>query len=225
MAEMFGAIALEYERGTDFFGRDSHWRRGPRGSETAEDVLDDFVERLIDPTVARRDYSSAERRCRAWAASMNGADPFVHRAVYQLIRALQLRDADFYEESIVALDGVTSVVAQFMQHRLGLSVAARSDIGNHLQLPSGHVAQMDLMYRLRSSYGAHPAWSKWWDFGEMFEGAFEDFLQVQRLTMWRLLEHEGRNRRVVRSPASWSSWFGANAAMLYQAVWWPLWKD
>ena len=75
--------------------------------------------------------------------------------------------------------------------------------------------QMFIMYYT----DAHPARSKWWDFGEIYEEEIDRIKVSVRRFLLSYLKYENRNRTVPWHPESWSNWFNNHCDEVFDAVW------
>src|SRR3954471_19622879 len=98
------------------------------------------------------------RVLQGWIRELNCLDPFIHRMVFQYVRALFLFEDDYWEEGITALDGAVDVGLQFWAERLNRS--GGSAMASSL-VSSVNADRLDLLNKLRNYFGAHPSLSKW----------------------------------------------------------------
>jgi hypothetical protein len=168
---------------------------------------------------APRQNSRKQAEFEKWVRAINGLDPYIHRAIYQYWKATALIESHFWEEAITALDGVTSIAAQFAQQRLGAGSNARSSMGSLLGLSIKDREDLNHLYNLRCDFGAHPSRSKWWDFSEIYDQELDFLMGASKRLVWRLCKAEMKNRVVEPSPKVWSNWFSENALMILESVW------
>jgi hypothetical protein len=224
-----GAIVLTYSRVCDF--RSKWVSRLTVGSNATFKTINDaknFTAQIGNYTGEENytltegnfsDKSSRQREVTMWVNKINALDPFIHRAIYQYWRATALYNSDFYEESITALDGLTSVAAQFAKERLGFSGNPRKSLGAIFNLSPSNEKNLIKLYDLRCNFGAHPSNSKWWDFSEIYDKEIDDFRDTSKKLVFALCQAESNNRIVEPYPDSWSHWFSDNALMLLNVVW------
>jgi hypothetical protein len=160
-----------------------------------------------------------DRELHTWIDNANTLDPFVHRAVFQFWRATALREQQFWEESVTALDRTVSVVAQFLKQRIGIKGDVRSQLAGTLGMSRADQGIFDQLYQLRCDFGAHPSNFKWWDFAELYDESVEVMREVVTRAVWHLLLIEQQHRVVDPTPIVWSQWFTENASMVWDAVW------
>jgi hypothetical protein len=159
------------------------------------------------------------RVVRSWMARLNTIDPFIQRAVFQYWRARSLWQADFGEDAINALDGLSSVASEALNSWVGSGQLTRQQLGALLQLNQSDTSALVGLYELRCAFGAHPAASKWWDFNELYESQVELHFDTAVRLLGALSDVEIEHRSVDPGPERWSQWFEDNASMLLDAVW------
>ncbi len=215
-ASIIGAIAATYDKACDF-------RFGSLKLDYFDvDELRNVERKSLSPTNSvskTRRSSSRSRQFSTWVNSINGLDPYIQRAVFQLWRATALLSSDFVEEAVTALDGLTSVAALFLQDRLSIPGQTRDQLAIHLGLGKKDASNLEQLYQLRCDFGAHPSRSKWWDFAEIYDEDIDDIRQTSKKLLWHLCKAERLHRIVEPSPATWSVWFRQNAPMLFNSVW------
>lgn len=223
MATVIGAISLSYDRACDFrYEGLSVYAVGGKGimptvasaRSQANEVADYAPLRGLPQGRGRR-----ERALGAWVSAINALDPYIHRAVFKYWRAVGLRDANFWEESITALDSVTSVAAQYIGQRLRVAGNARQALASVFGMSQSDARLLDELYKLRCDYGAHPGHTLWWDFSEVFERDIDAIWLASRRLLWRLCQSEQQHRRIDPAPDCWSDWFLAHGPMVLRAVW------
>ena len=216
-ASIIGAIAATYDKAWDF-------RHGRLESRYVDNDEVKNVERkslirakYFSPTAIR--LNSRSRQFITWVNCINGLDPYIQRAVYYFWRATSLMESDFFEESVTALDKLTSVAASFLQNRLSIPDRPRAQLVEKFHMGHKDSDNLDLLYKLRNNYGAHPSGSKWWDFADIYCDDIDDMRQTSRKLLWQLCKAERDFREVEPFPATWSTWFRQNALMLFDSVW------
>lgn len=166
--EVIGSLALAYHRDTHF-----------RPSSLQLFQISDFGYDLNKAKVSvfginalTKDHVLSSRRQREflyWLNLINGLDPFVHRMLFNYLKAIQLQYAYFDEEAITALDKTINTAEQFIHHRLKRHTEdMRALLANVCCLTTSEKVLIDEIYKIRCHFGAHPAVSKWWDFPEIF---------------------------------------------------------
>jgi hypothetical protein len=215
-ASITGAIAATFDKACDFrYGTLTLSRFS--GDELGN--LDPTSLSSAKPMSKARGSSSRSREFYAWVRAINGLDPFINRAVFQFWRATALESSNFLEESVTALDGLTTVAALFLQDRLPVSGKARDQLGTHLDLSKNDVKNLERLYELRCDFGAHPGRSKWWDFAEIYDEDIGKMRETAKKLLWQICKFEQLYRKVEPSPTCWSVWFRQNALMLFDSVW------
>ena len=63
--------------------------------------------------------SPRQRYFAAVAKQLNSLDPYVHRMLYCYLRALRLRNEEFWEDSVTPLDAAVRIAAELVRNRLG----------------------------------------------------------------------------------------------------------
>lgn len=160
------------------------------------------------------------RQVAATLGLVNPLDPYVHRALFQHLRALQLLEGGFAEEATLALDCVVAVAKEFAQVRLGdANSDPRGGLDGSLGIAFETQVHIELLYGLRCAFGGHPAKSKWWDFHEIYGDYLAALFEAVAEVVRALLRAERANREVEPNPSSWSKWFDKNAMVLWEAVW------
>jgi hypothetical protein len=228
MAGIIGALAATCGRACEFrykgmqrylVGADS-----PFGNIEAVRAGSEVHEQYRPAQIFTSARSARNREFSAWVRAINGLDPYIHRAVYQFWKAtalleMSLTTPSLSEEAIAALDHVASVAAQFARDKLLVSVNPRPVLATALGMPAKDQRQLDHLYMLRCDFGAHPSWSKWWDFGEIYEEDINSLYETVKRLLWYLCQVEKRYRTVEMLPPSWSAWFQQNSLVVWNAVW------
>jgi hypothetical protein len=173
----------------------------------------------INLQLAAKRSSKKGERVRAWVRDLNCLDPYIHRIVFQYLRALALDRDGFGEEYVTALDGAVDVAATFWRVRLhGAGPNYREQMARNL-LSQSDAALLALLYELRCYFGAHPSLSKWWDFYEMYEEDLERCEEAVVRLIRAVCRAERANREVEPNPESWSAWFREHCFTIWRAVW------
>jgi hypothetical protein len=215
-ASIIGAIAATYDKACDF-------RYGTiKLYQFHVDELRNVDRKglsLTKSTSKTRGTSSRSRQFSTWVNAINGLDPYVQRAIFQLWRATALQSSGFVEEAVTALDGLTSIAAIFLQDRLSIPGQTRDQLAAHLGLGKKDASNLEVLCQLRCDFGAHPSRSKWWDFAELYDEDIEEMRETAKKLLWQLCKFERLHRVVEPSPPTWSVWFRQNASMLFNSVW------
>lgn len=143
-----------------------------------------------------------QHQLEVWIRAINALDPFVHRAMFQYVRALRLRQRHFEEDCVVALDGAANAACQLVRDRLQLRAGTRENAYVALGLSKADIRVLEDLYVLRSTFGAHPGMTKWWDFAELFEEETSMFVSTTQRLLWRLCCFEQTHRVVDMYPTS-----------------------
>jgi hypothetical protein len=213
LANLVGAIALTFNQATDFRGKMTQMTCD--NSELA-------IQLAIEQHLGQIEISTRgrERVLKAWCDLINSLDPFIHRMIFNYVRAVDLFKNDFYEEAMTALDSTVNVAEQFVRERLGVSEQdQRLATARILGLSRHHTEQLKFLYNIRCYFGAHPSLSKWWDFSELYANEFDDLFDAVKQVIYHTCVAENHNRVVDKLPSTWSSWFNQNAVMLWKSVW------
>lgn len=218
-ASLVGALAFTFGRACDFRVGDLVWRR--------YSVLDPHTR--IPPLPLFSSARGRDATLRVWANHLNALDPHVHRAIFQYVRALSLRQHGFEQEALVCLDGAVSVAADFEKlHVRKPGVQAKPKeraidvVSSDFGLTAYDVAALETLNALRNHFGAHPSQGKWWDFSELpvaDDEQMDRYFDAVKTVIWKLGYKEQQYRAVEIEPASWSAWFEQNAMMLWDVVW------
>jgi hypothetical protein len=168
--------------------------------------------------------SSLHRELNVWMRTINGLDPYIHRAIYQFWKVTtlwhtSLEKPNLCEDVITALDHVASVAAQFSCERISGSGNPRQTLAATLGMSGNDQRLLNHLYELRCDFGAHPSRSNWWDFAEIYENDIELLYDTVKRLLWHLCQAEKQYRTVEMHPQSWSTWFQQHSAMVLNAVW------
>lgn len=168
--------------------------------------------------------NSLNREFNIWMQTINGLDPYIHRAIYQFWKAtaldeLSLIKPNLSEDVIAALDNVVSIAAQFSHERISRSDNQRQNLATTLGISRNDQRLLKHLYELRCDFGAHPSRSKWWDFAEIYEDDIELLYETVKRLLWHLCQAEKQYRTVEMHPKSWSTWFQQHSLMVLDAVW------
>ncbi len=218
-------LALAYGRACDFHFGNILTMTGVGPGTPFETIQEALNSLLSEPSNSVRIVKSElwrgrERQLSSWINLNNGLDPYIHRASFQFIRSVRLYEGGFDEEAMTALDGITSIAAQFVRERLGIMGDDRRKVlFAHVDLPESVQKKLRRIQELRSYFGAHPGKSRWWDFGETYENGFAESFEASKFLLWKMFHLERNNRLVSFTPDRWSGFFSQNAVMLWDSVW------
>ena len=228
-----GAIALSFGKACDFRYGSRMWEArvglDVRGTATFGDVVAKAIQEWEMSSNPCPPTSPRRHQFLNWIPLINALDPYVHRMLYQYVRAVGLREADFLEDAVTALDSAVDVAAQFVRDRLrrdaskpGAELIAAFDLGREIDNTLGH------LHALRNYFGAHPGESGWWDFRDNYSEGVHSMFDAVRYVVWRICRAETRHRSVEPHPEVWSDWFVRYATVISQPVWFrfdgPSWK-
>jgi len=214
--EVIGSIALTYEIPTHFYSdiSQSYFTRNRIHS----------VSEIRSKYSLDRKHKMDSRRQKMFSRlcdQINGLDPYVHRALFNYVRGLDLRQSGFDEEAICAFDKVVDVICQYFTNLKKPATAfLRTDLRNLLKLSKQEATITIRLYKLRNYFGAHPAQSKWWDFSEIFDE--EELDELQQFTVkliMKFIYFESQNRTIDKNPKNWSDWFEMNWNVLWNSIW------
>lgn len=210
---VLGAIALTYERPCDFKGN------GFKEYQLPFCNSEYLSFRRNIPVLCNK----KNKLLSYYIELINSFDPFVNRILFYYIRSLFLLADGYQEEAITAVDNVVDVVFQAIKQHKHIPTKTRIDMYDitkaEINLPSGTVEQLENLYRLRCSFSAHPAHSKWWDFNEIYNDDVEAILYAVKSTIIKFLIFEKANRKIEKTPSCWSDWFMDNCEIIYDAIW------
>jgi hypothetical protein len=182
-----------------------------------------------DLPMARIRQSRRLREFSAWVDTLNPLDPLIHRALFQFWRGCALANAGFWEEAVIALDGIASVAREAVQKwHLHPTKPTRGETGAIFAMAVKDQHQLEALYQLRCAFGAHPPLTKWWDFSELYNSEIDAFWEVSGRLIRNLCLRERSTRTVDTNPTSWSDWFVDHAELLFDVAWFaklPRWPD
>jgi hypothetical protein len=213
--DLIGAIALEYNRACDFRGK--YMQELTIEKEVS---IDTFKNKYCPEVNRRKKRRGKERRLLYYFNTFNALDPFIHRLIFNYVRAIDLFNKCFEEEAIIALENTINISEQFVRERLKISDEDQRAITAYiLGFTRSEYWILKRIYELRCYFGAHPSMSKWWDFFEIYENSFDEMFQTVKKLVIRTAEFEQANRIVEKEPRIWSAWLNSNLLMLWNAVW------
>lgn len=207
------AISFTYNRICDFRG-DRLWQYS---LPTCEQEFADFNNSISFKS------NSRIRILQHYLEIINSLDPYVNKAIFYYIKSIELYNKGFLEETITNLDNAIDTISQYIKRILSVPTMPRKDmiqlVAKEIQL--SHQVQLNLenLYLLRCRFSSHPAQSKWWDFGEIYNGDIDILVECVQYVLVKMMQYEANNRKVSNNPDKWSNWFADNANMLFEAVW------
>ncbi|HYE08857.1 MAG TPA: hypothetical protein VEF53_01610 [Patescibacteria group bacterium] len=210
---LIGSIAFTYNRYVDY-----------KGNYISQTSLPSFTKEFqeFERDIKTKSNKRTER-VKHYLNIINALDPHVNKALYYYVKAITLYDNNFSEEAVTNLDNSIDVMTQFVKERLRLPTLARKDIlsivDTQLGLGKNTLDSLEKLYLLRCRFSSHPAFSKWWDFGEIYEDNIESFFHTVRYSLVKMFEYETNNRTISPNPEKWSDWFKLNADKVYNATW------
>lgn len=182
----------------------------------------ELVSRDLDVVALPRfPESSRQRYCRTLINCLNALDPQIHRILYLYLRALRLRNGDFWEDAIVSLDSAVDVAANLVRERARTGNAhAGESMVSALQLSDRVDAMLGELRTWRNYFGAHPGEAGFWDFGDDYSEAVDEMFAAVRLVVLSASRFEAQHRLVESEPHDgWAAWFRDHAATLGPMVW------
>ncbi|MGG1518261.1 hypothetical protein ABE504_22775 [Paenibacillus oryzisoli] len=218
MIDVIASINLVYGRTCDFRGH--KMIKILEEKSTCKNSLELALKSEANPIYKKR-LSSNERQLFCLIDQSNSLDPFVHRIHFNFLKSCKLLNSEFYEEAITSLDKTVDVIHQYARERMNIN---GTDNQRDLTLTAFEMSgeekhQLARLYDIRNFFGGHPSMSKWWDFSEIFDEDIDQLFVTVRKLINRLIMHENCHRVVEKSPVLWSTWFLANAMILWDSVW------
>ena len=211
--EVMGAIALVYNTPTSFYTSSGNYVRYS---------YEDGVKSILDKNSNNKiDMLSRKQILFTRILSLtNGYDHFIHKMLFNYVKALELNNANFLEETMTALDKTVNIAEQIIRERYGINEKNQKlALCQFLSLSRIETKSIEHLYQLRNYFGSHPSASKWWDFAELYPESEEVFFDVVSKIIIKILELESKNRIVVNNPDFWHNWFFDNWKMLWDTVW------
>jgi hypothetical protein len=185
----------------------------------------DQVSHELDVVVLRSSAESSRQRCcRTYIDSLNTLDPHLHRILYSYLRALRLRNGEFWADAVISLDSAVDVAEQMVRARTKTGHAhAGQSLISALQLSEHTDVMLGYLRALRNYFGAHPSQAGFWDFDEDYVDTVDSMFAVVRDVVWAASRFE-LHHRVVEPCADdgWARWFYAHAGVLSPTVWFRL---
>jgi hypothetical protein len=211
--EVMGGIALVYNTPTSFsngrmtFVHDSH-------KDDIKKILDKHNNSKINMFSRKQILFTKILSC------TNGYDHFIHKILFNYIKALELSNANFLEETMTALDKTVNIAEQILRERHEINEKDQKlALCKFLSLSQVETKNIKYLYELRNYFGSHPSASKWWDFSELYPESEETFFNVVSKIIIKILELESKNRTVTNNHNDWYNWFFDNWEMLWNTVW------
>lgn len=169
------------------------------------------------------DCNSRIERLKHYLEVINSLEPYINKANFYYLKAIDLMNNGFLEEAITNLDNTIDTISQYIKGILKIPTRPRKEIieivSKELQLNSKIQADLEKLYLLRCRFSSHPAQSKWWDFGEIYDDDIDNLKECVQYILIKMLQYETKNRKVSANPSKWSNWFFANANVLFEAIW------
>lgn len=214
--DVMSAIAIVYDIPTHFFSDESRTFYTRAGLMSLEDI-----KAQIGGSEKLEMSSQKQKLFQKLSIDINCLDPYINRAFYNYVRALELRQYGFHQEAVLAFDNSVDVVCQYFTARdKPLTAYTRDQLSGLLSLNKGERASIESIYKIRCYFGAHPAQSKWWDFDEILDIESLDWLQENiRSFLLKFLFFEKNNRVISKEPDNWFKWFCDNWEMLWDSIW------
>ncbi|HAN09690.1 MAG TPA: hypothetical protein DCP90_03655 [Clostridiales bacterium] len=207
------AIAIVYGRACDFRGRELRQMQLPFSNE----------EYLEFTRSSLKDETTRTVRLVHYLKIINSLDPWVNKANYYYVRAIDLRNRNFFEEAITCLDNTVDIIIQYLKFKKKIPTLHRNIMIKDLQKEMGVnnkvCEDLERLYLLRCKFSAHPAQSKWWDFSEIYEDDIDNIFRSVQNVLVKFFQYENRNRNIEPNPENWTEWFCQNADVLFDAVW------
>lgn len=215
VVDLIGAIAIEYNRACDFRGNTLIEFVGNK-----ENTVPEFKRKYCSEVFKKTKYRGSQKRLVYYFNLFNSLDPFIHRLLFNYVRAIDLFEKCFAEEAITALDNTINVSEQFVRERLGISSHdQRIIVAYVLGMTPNDCRVLKRIYDLRCYFGAHPSMSKWWDFFEIYDQDFDEMFETVKKLVIKTAEAEEVNRVVEKNPKVWSQWLNSNLLMIWNSVW------
>lgn len=214
--DVISAIAIVYDIPTHFYSFESRTFQTRTGLLSLADI-----KAQIGGSKSLKMSSQKQKFFQALCLDINCLDPFINRAFFNYVRALELNQHGFYQEAVLAFDKSIDVVCQYFTARDKPSKTyTRDQLSGLLSFNTGERNSIESIYKIRCYFSAHPAQSKWWDFGEVVDVEHFYFLQENiRSCLLKFLFFEKRNRVISKQPDNWHQWFCDNWEMLWDSIW------
>jgi len=211
--EVMGAVALVYNRPTSFYMGSGAYVNYSY-NDGVKSILDKHSNNKID-MLSRKQILFTKI-----LSLTNGYDHFIHKILFNYIKAFELNNANFLEETMTALDKTVNIAEQILRERYRVNeVNQKLALCRFLKLSQGETKSIEHLYQLRNYFGSHPSASKWWDFAELYPESQERFFDVVSKIIIKILELESKNRIIVNDTNDWYNWFFDNWKMLWDTVW------
>jgi hypothetical protein len=219
LVELMGAVSVAYNKPTNFYSSSFHKLSiNPICCSQDQGVNIAFGKKLNKKI---KMSSPRQKFVKELSRLINGLDPYIHRLIFNFIRAQELRENSFAEESITALDKALNVAEQFLLERLSVQGDnQRETLGKYLNLNKSDRDLLEHIYQLRCFFGGHPAISKWWDFAEIYPEENEEFyFEIVKKVIIKIIQIENQNRKVEKQPKIWGDWFKQNWKVIWESCW------
>jgi hypothetical protein len=180
-------------------------------SDRADSAVLDF--RPVARTSPRQRYFTTV------ATQLNALDPHLHRILYCYVRALRLRNEEFWEDCVSSLDAAVRIAADLVATRTRTGQNRYQTMVEAFGLNSATDATLGQLRALRNYFGAHPGEAGFWDFpDDRADDVIAMFAAVQQI-IWASVRFETAHRRLHLPAGDWSSWFRQHAYLLNNIVW------
>lgn len=210
---LIGSLAFTYNRYFDFRGDFLSWSILPYSINSFQEYENGIKTMTCNKT----------KRIKHYLNIINALDPYVNKAIYYYVKAIDLYDKSYSEETVTNLDNTIDVVTQFVKERFNLPTMRRKDllgiVDTHFELGEQTIENLEKLYLLRCQFFSHPALSKWWDFGELYDDDIEKLLYSVKFTLIKMFQYETNNRIISQNPKNWSDWFMNYADKVFSVTW------
>lgn len=210
---LIGALNLSYGVSADF--------RGQRFMEIPSENLDhDFENFRFYEIGSKPKISSNKHRFMSQIyKDINSLDPYINRMIFNFNKSLLLFSHNLDEELITSLDKTINVAEHYWKERVINTANIREVMINDLVFDEAVANRIKKLYELRCYFGAHPSYSKWWDFSEIYELDFPQLIDDVGNIVLSIVRHESRNRKIETINTSWSNWFQENQMVIWETAW------
>lgn len=211
--EVMGAISLVYKIPTAFYNGKMTWLKYS---------YTDGVENILSQNDSSKIHMSSKKQIlfTKLLSLINGHDHFIHKILFNYIKALELNEAGFLEETMTALDKTVNIAEQIIRERYNIHEENQKiALCQFLNFTKAETNAIIHLYQLRNYFGSHPSASKWWDFAELYPETEDEFFNVVTKIIIKMIELESENRIIEKNPNEWDEWFFDNWKMIWDTVW------